>query len=207
MNTLTKNPATEYSDQESMRSRILEHAAHLFVAKGYSAISMREIAEAVGISKAGLYYHFDDKENLMIAVLKEYLAEFSNIVKEARTTNPNIKFRLKFLTSKIFEQPAERRAIIRLANQEISNLSPAARATFNIQYHEEFIGQITTVMKEGIKNGEILNAQPEMLAWILLGMMYPFFYPNSSRTSGQNQEVVDTILQIFFEGICKENTA
>ena len=44
-----------------LRARILAEATRLFVVYGYNGISMREIAEAVGVSKAGQYYHFKDK--------------------------------------------------------------------------------------------------------------------------------------------------
>ena len=54
--------------------RIAEEATRLFVANGYHGVSMREIAEAVGISKAGLYYHFRDKEDLFIAILTANLS-------------------------------------------------------------------------------------------------------------------------------------
>jgi AcrR family transcriptional regulator len=59
-------PSVEASD---ITARIIEEATCLFVASGYCGISMREIAEAVGISKAGLYYHFRDKEDLFLAIL------------------------------------------------------------------------------------------------------------------------------------------
>ncbi len=46
------------------RIRILEAAQDLFTEKGYEKISLREIAEAVGITKAALYYYFPTKEKL-----------------------------------------------------------------------------------------------------------------------------------------------
>jgi len=53
--------------------QILHEATRLFVDRGYHALSMREIAEAVGVSKAGLYYHFEDKEDLFLAILTNNL--------------------------------------------------------------------------------------------------------------------------------------
>lgn len=189
-----------------MRDRILENAARLFVSNGFTAVSMREIAEAVGVSKAGLYYHFADKEGLMVTVLHEYLKDFSKIVNIAKIIAPDSYSRIKFLITEIFAQPAERRAIIRLASQEIGNLSPSVRADFNIVYHAEFIGQIESILKDGMQQGEIQHTAPEMLTWILLGMMYPFFYPNTGRNSAENTVVVDTLLQIFFDGIREKKT-
>ena len=43
-----------------LREKIMTEAATRFVASGYHAVSMREIAEAVGASKAAIYYYFAD---------------------------------------------------------------------------------------------------------------------------------------------------
>src|SRR5512133_1460915 len=77
---MTLDPALEITEQETMRVRIMNQAANLFVTSGYAGISMREIAEAVGVSKAGLYYHFKDKEDLFIEILKDNLEEIGRIV-------------------------------------------------------------------------------------------------------------------------------
>ena len=44
---------------------------------------MREIADACGISKPGLYYHFKDKEDLFLAILDQNLNDLEQIVAEA----------------------------------------------------------------------------------------------------------------------------
>lgn len=41
----------------------------LFAQRGYEAVSMREIAAAVGIQAPALYYHFPDKQSLYLAVM------------------------------------------------------------------------------------------------------------------------------------------
>ncbi len=64
-------------DTHEVREHILNTAADLFVLQGYKGISMREIAEASGFSKAGLYYHFRDKEHLFIEILLRNLQSFS----------------------------------------------------------------------------------------------------------------------------------
>ena len=46
----------------SQRQEILAQARHLFLEQGYHGLAMRSIAEAVGVTKAALYYHFKDKE-------------------------------------------------------------------------------------------------------------------------------------------------
>ncbi|MER6974768.1 helix-turn-helix domain-containing protein [Nocardioides sp. NPDC000445] len=51
------------------REQVLEAAARLFTSKGYAATSTREIAEAVGIRQASLYYHFTGKGEIVTELL------------------------------------------------------------------------------------------------------------------------------------------
>ncbi|MDR7311325.1 AcrR family transcriptional regulator [Nocardioides luteus] len=51
------------------REQVLEAAALLFTSKGFAATSTREIAEAVGIRQASLYYHFAGKDEILAALL------------------------------------------------------------------------------------------------------------------------------------------
>lgn len=51
------------------RARILEVAAELFATKGYAGTSVRDISEALGVTKAALYYHFASKEEILTEML------------------------------------------------------------------------------------------------------------------------------------------
>ncbi len=51
------------------RRRILDVAAALFLERGYSGTSLREIAAAVGMKAGSLYYHFASKEEVLLAIL------------------------------------------------------------------------------------------------------------------------------------------
>jgi AcrR family transcriptional regulator len=50
------------------RERILEIAMELFTQQGYEATSLRQIADRLGVTKAALYYHFQSKDDLLIAL-------------------------------------------------------------------------------------------------------------------------------------------
>ena len=124
----------------AMRERILTQALRLFVTHGYHGISMREIAEAVGVSKAGLYYHFKDKQDLFLAILTDDLLSIDALVSAVRGAGGTTREQVVRLVRALFDQPAERRAIIRLAGQEMAHLDEAARAEFGRLYQERFIG-------------------------------------------------------------------
>lgn len=50
------------------RQRILDVALDLFIAEGFERASLRQIAERVGLTKAALYYYFESKDALLMAL-------------------------------------------------------------------------------------------------------------------------------------------
>jgi AcrR family transcriptional regulator len=50
------------------RERILNIALDLFTEHGYDKTSLREIADEIGLTKAALYYHFERKEDILLAL-------------------------------------------------------------------------------------------------------------------------------------------
>ena len=59
----------EYAKSEATRAAILDAALAVFAESGYRAGSLREIAQRVGMSEAGLLHHFKNKSELLMAVL------------------------------------------------------------------------------------------------------------------------------------------
>ena len=69
------NPAKLAAQGPTTADRILNAAEDLFAEKGYSATSLGDVADRVGIRSPSLYNHFKNKEALYEAVLERLLAE------------------------------------------------------------------------------------------------------------------------------------
>lgn len=76
-------------DQELSRERILEVARHLFVTKGYRAISMRSIGQQLGYSHGSLYYHFKDKAELFYALVQEDFKRLGRLFERVMVQAPS----------------------------------------------------------------------------------------------------------------------
>ncbi len=74
--------AARRAETPSTAERILDAAEDLFAEKGYSATSLGDVADRVGIRSPSLYNHFRNKEALYEAVLERLLAEFTAPQKE-----------------------------------------------------------------------------------------------------------------------------
>ncbi|MDD2274070.1 MAG: TetR/AcrR family transcriptional regulator [Desulfuromonadaceae bacterium] len=71
------NSMIQIITKRKTREEILELSVPLFARYGYDGVSMRDIAAAMGLTPAALYYHFTDKENLYLDVVAHALRERS----------------------------------------------------------------------------------------------------------------------------------
>jgi AcrR family transcriptional regulator len=65
----TDSPPTRPRRRPSRHDEILRRAAHLILERGFEIVSLVDVARACGISKAGLYYHFNSKQELLAAII------------------------------------------------------------------------------------------------------------------------------------------
>jgi AcrR family transcriptional regulator len=190
--------AREAGEADTLQ-RILQEATSLFVARGYEGVSMREIGEAVGITKAALYYHFQDKEDLFMAILNASLEEISGVLDRAEAAGQDARGRIEETVRGLLALPAERRALIRVASQEMVHVRPEVRAAFNEVYQRKFVGRIAGMLDDGMRRGELRAMDPQLGAWLLLGMAYPFFQP--AHGAQPIKEIGETLVGVFFEGM------
>ncbi len=65
----TRRPRGQYAKTASRRQEIVEAAIEVFSSSGFHKGSLRDVADKVGLSQAGLLHHFPSKEHLLQAVL------------------------------------------------------------------------------------------------------------------------------------------
>jgi AcrR family transcriptional regulator len=76
-------PRRHRSDGERRRSAILNEAAQLATVEGIDGLSISRLADAVGMSKGGLYAHFGSKQELQLATI-----ETANVIFDERVVKP-----------------------------------------------------------------------------------------------------------------------
>src|SRR3954469_4269701 len=77
-----RRPRARRSDGERSRNAILREAAQLATVEGIGGLSISRLANAVGMSKSGLFAHFGSKEELQLATIETANALFDAQVLE-----------------------------------------------------------------------------------------------------------------------------
>jgi AcrR family transcriptional regulator len=93
MSTPEVRPRGTRLPRTARRSQLLGAAREVFVAQGYHAAAMDEIAERAGVSKPVLYQHFPGKHELYVALIDQHAAEVVEAVRAGLSATTNNKLR------------------------------------------------------------------------------------------------------------------
>ena len=101
--TVIRNERRRRSDGERSRSAILNEAAKLATVEGLSGLSIARLADAVGMSKSGLFAHFGSKEELQLATIETARDIFAAEVMEPALAAPTGIGRLRALSERFLD--------------------------------------------------------------------------------------------------------
>jgi AcrR family transcriptional regulator len=89
MDTVTTKPSRRAREKAALRAQILDAARQLFAKEGYEAVTMREVARKIQYTATALYYHFPDKESLLIELCqRDFLALAVYLQRLGRSPDP-----------------------------------------------------------------------------------------------------------------------
>jgi AcrR family transcriptional regulator len=120
-------PATTRLPRPARRRQLLGAAQEVFVAQGYHAAAMDEIAERAGVSKPVLYQHFPGKLELYLALLDESVDELVGIVREALSSTTDNKQRVPATFQAFFDFVSSSGEAFRLVFESDLSNEPAVR--------------------------------------------------------------------------------
>jgi len=65
---------------EATRARIIDAVIRQAAVRGLTAVSLADVAEAVGLSKSGIFKHFDSKEDMHAALVESVMTHFTEVI-------------------------------------------------------------------------------------------------------------------------------
>jgi AcrR family transcriptional regulator len=175
---------------ELTRRAILEAAARLFRQRGYAAVSLRDIAEAVGMKTGSLYYHFPSKESLVEEILTlgtQGAMEASQraVAALGANANPVVKLEAVFLAHTQFLHDEQDFAS---ANLKILGQVPPQIRERHIRQDRAYGAFVANIIEEiGAARGLAPGMDPSVLRMLCFGAMnwsISWFDP-AGRTPGE----------------------
>jgi|FaiFalDrversion2_1042247.scaffolds.fasta_scaffold00055_8 AcrR family transcriptional regulator len=153
---------------EARRRSILLAAAVLFGEKGYEAATLDDIAQAVGITKGGIYHYFLSKEDIFyeirVTAIKDALERLEAILARGLPPSESLRLAVSDLVSHILTTPLERHANV-LSNPP--SLGRRKRQAIR-QLQRRYEGAIQGIIAQGMERGEFRAGEPKLAAFTVL---------------------------------------
>lgn len=162
------------------RAEILQVATEVFYAKGYEAASLQDIAEAMGVKKASLYYYFASKDDLLQTLLPEIIGRGIANARAALAPGGDPLSRLWRLVAAHIRHLTENLADTAVFLHERNAIAPGRRREIladDYQYQALFFDTIQAGQAAGDIRGDL---DPKLAALTVLGSAnwtYAWFRP------------------------------
>jgi AcrR family transcriptional regulator len=185
------------------RNQILAKAEPLFAANGFDGVSMREIAEACGMTKANLYYYFADKEALYLHVLERDLLATIDVLERAVADGGTARAQLTRITEAFAAIVQRKRSLLQMAMRHIGGPDGHIRGVFQ-RHRRRIVQLVEQALESGVRSGELRPLNVRLAAMSYMGMM--FVYPKMLLENGPadvSETIVPHTIALYFDGIAR----
>jgi TetR/AcrR family transcriptional regulator len=162
--------------QSTGQKAILEAAAQLFSQHGFDGVSMRRIAEEAGVSKANIYHHYQSKNDLYLAILRESAQHLSAMVETLAQGEGDFEQRLRVFTGAHLDHLFADSATVKLVIREAFSGDEEKGRMVAEQVVGGIFNRMVAIFQAGQASG-LLRAEldPALCASLLIGGNLFFF--------------------------------
>jgi len=177
-------------------------AAQIFRDRGYDATSVSDIARALGMTKAGLYHHFESKEALLHEIMNYGLDRVRDDVVIPVRAIRDPEERLRQLVVRHARIATRGRGAIAHLGDEIRSLPPAARKQLEERMRAYF-DLVRDTVRELRDAGRLRDVDPTVATFSLIGMI--LWLPRWFRQDGglTQAQVADEVAKLALGGLLR----
>jgi AcrR family transcriptional regulator len=207
MRPFKKNSRPFTSTESDRLSEIYRAAARIICEKGYDATSMNDIAEAVGITKAGIYHHIPGKKDLLFRIMNFGLDELdAEVIAPARAVT-DAEQRLRTIITNHVRLITDRSTPqgnnpVTIVVDEVAGLRVPHRRKID-QRKRAYVDLVRETLKQLREEGKLNEVDVTTSAFSLLGMILWLsrWYNPEGRLSPE--EIAEEITRIALGGLLR----
>ncbi|MEM9680993.1 MAG: TetR/AcrR family transcriptional regulator [Bacteroidota bacterium] len=187
--------------KETRKEEILRTAAGLFKDKGYSAVTMRDLAKAMGIKAASLYNHIDSKQSILKDIIISLAEEFTKGMQRIKTSESNSIDKLKLIVALHINITSENTDGMASLNNDWVHLEE--QLEYYLQLRHNYEDDFREILNKGMHSGEIIEEQPDTMLFSILSTLRSLYLWIPKREDLDTDQLTESLNQILINGINK----
>jgi AcrR family transcriptional regulator len=184
------------------RAELLATAAEVFASQGYSATTVRKVADAAGILGGSLYYHFDSKESMADEILRTFLDEMWAGYEQVLSAGLSARDTLEAVVAQSFRSIDRHRPAVVLYQNESKHLATSERFHYLLDSQRRFEEMWLSLLDRGVKEGAFRADLDRTLVYRFIRdtvWLAANWYQHGGRLSAD--DIAKQYLAMFLEGI------
>lgn len=160
------------------RQLILKAAERLYYVGGYEKISLQVVADQLGFSKAALFHHFKNKQELFFEMLFDIVENMRRMFADAvQDDNFSTRHKLSNIMLRWAHEPTF--DVMRFLRQDYYQLTVEQQRTIGEAWHSRTLSVVKDVFVEGIERGELKPHDTLLSANLFLNMCILLPHPDN----------------------------
>ncbi|HEY3363830.1 MAG TPA: TetR/AcrR family transcriptional regulator [Symbiobacteriaceae bacterium] len=179
---------------------IVTAAIQLFQQKGYHATSMQDIADAVGLQKGSLYHYISSKEDLLVDIIQDAIAQYNARLAEVKGMDLPVRERLELAVRYHLHGIAGNLGMLTIFLRESYALNPEQQEKISAE-SDRYNRMFEALFAEGVESGEVRDLDPKLATLTVLGAcnwLYRWYRPDGAR---EMVDLADFFVDVLFKGI------
>jgi len=180
---------------------IITAASTLFKDKGYSAVTMRDIAKAMGIKAASLYNHIKNKEEILTFIIISLAEEFIKRLDEIKKSDANCVEKLKQIIALHVDIASKNTNGMASLNNDWMHLKDQLDhyLILRVDYENSF----REIIKDGIVKNEIKNLNPDIMLFSILSTLRSLYIWIPQKEDMELSVLAFNLSEVLLKGINK----
>jgi len=187
--------------QESRKQEIVNAAAILFKEKGYSAVTMRDLATAMGIKAASLYNHIQSKQEILATIIIELAEEFTSGMNQIVRSDLSSIQKLENIISLHIDVTLRNADGLASLNNDWMHLEEENLLYFE-KMRQEYEDNFRQIVKKGVDLGEITYNNIEIIVFSTLSTLRTLYlwYPKQQNIDANILK--KDMISVLLKGVC-----
>lgn len=189
------------STEGTRRDEIITTATKLFKEKGYSAVTMRDLATAMGMKAASLYNHINSKQEILKAIIISLAEEFTQGMDIIKTSEKSAIQKLNRIVALHVDITTRNPYGMASLNNDWMHLEE--QLEYYLQLRKNYEQDFVTIIKEGIASKEILDTHPEIVMFSILSTLRSLYLWIPKKEELTMEVLTQNLSDVLINGINK----
>lgn len=186
---------------KTRKEEIIQTSTILFKQRGFSAVTMRDIAKAMGIKAASLYNHIKSKQEILSDIIISLAEQFTEQMNTIKNSDDNNIDKLKQIVTLHVNITSNNPFGMASLNNDWMHLEN--ELDYYLKLRKDYENDFRCIIEDGISNNELISGNSEVMVFSMLSTLRSLYIWLPKKEDLDIQKFTTELSLVLINGINK----